>query len=1220
MKFNIAAKLGLMASAVVLCITVLVGLLSRQTAEKILVEHEVSALAEETELRVHKLINDFRYLRKDVRELANPPRSRRGSVLNTASTVQALLDKPRMASQPERQALEKEFAELLRHEGNGHYLELCCISARGPNHPTLAAVGRTHAGAPLKATDGELARTNKKALKELLADPRSGKKDLFPVHAVRQGDTTTPMLLTVAFAVSPRAEGDVLALLLLTVDFEEFIRARTRHLPRYLLYLTDDAGRLLIHPDPATQQAIRRASAGRGGDWPTAAQDPALQAFAGHYKDKKKAGSQQLFRRHRGDERNPVELTGVAFYHVTQPFPDQPERDWLTDNWKKLDDMLAERAEADHQLRYSILPAYPWELRLSHPDRAELAKVRDAVTEREKEWGLARPPAWERDVTCDTFALRFMLLNPDLDARDSDILPDAQKEEEPRFFGLAMAVAIQEVEHDIATATNSLWWVLVLLSAAAAGIAWLASRVLTRPLKRITHAAGHVAAGDYSISLPTKRRDEIGVLARSFEDMLGQIIKRRDALYENIARTKAILDTAAEGIVTFDEHGVIEGFNQAAETIFGYRASEVNGQKVDLLMNVPYKGAETLASAGATDSVRMVKQVVRTHGEVVGRRKDGSTFPMEVAFSEVPLGGRRLVTGIFRDITERRRAEQEIRRMNEELESRVRVRTLELEEAMAKLEAALQGAMEATKAKDAFLASMSHELRTPLTTIIGYVQELYEDGFTDTEELSDRLQIILGAAQHLLDLINDILDLAKIASGRMQLSLEEFELAPLLETVRGLGRTLAQRNGNELTFEVAPNLGRMRADPKRVRQVLLNLLSNACKFTDHGRVVVRAWRAPDGGGDRIVLQVQDSGMGMTPEQARRLGERFYQVDQTNTKKKGGTGLGMAITKDLCHMMGGTFEVQSELGHGSTFTVRLPVRVEQPDPKKMNHGAHGEHGDKTTDEIVQSSSPVLPVSPVVHSSGRDLVLVVDDDPNVRDLLTRFLAKEGLRVYCAESSTRAVELARQLRPLAITLDVLMPELDGWTVLAALKTDPVTADIPVIMLTIEDNPARGFTLGASDYLTKPIDWPRLATVLHKYARASGGGPVLVVEDNPENRRLVCRLLQREGRAAVEAENGRVALQRLNEGVRPALILLDLMMPEMDGFQFLEEFRKRPEYGTVPVVVVTAKELSDEDRRRLNGSVTQILGKTALSQDQLLEHLRSYVQRHVTTPSPVG
>jgi len=236
--------------------------------------------------------------------------------------------------------------------------------------------------------------------------------------------------------------------------------------------------------------------------------------------------------------------------------------------------------------------------------------------------------------------------------------------------------------------------------------------------------------------------------------------------------------------------------------------------------------------------------------------------------------------------------------------------------------------------------------------------------------------------------------------------------------------------------------------------------------------------------------------------------------------------------------------------------------------------------------------------------------------VRELVERFLRKEGLQVRTAATGEEGLRLAKELRPAAITLDVMMPGLDGWVLLAALKTDETTADIPVIMLTIVDNHQRGYALGAADYLTKPIDWPRLGAVLRKFSRASSAAPVLVVEDDASSRDLVCRLLAREGRSAVTAENGRIALERLAEGVRPALILLDLMMPEVDGFQFLEEFRRHVEYGTIPIVVVTAKELTEEDRRRLNGSVTEILSKGAMSQDRLLEQLRQYVQHHVAPP----
>ena len=1210
MRFNIAAKMGLLASAVALFMTVLVGAWSLFTARRVLTEHEVGTLTEETELRVHKLINDFRYLRKDVRELASPSDGQR---LPMAETVEALLAADAASDKQARvrktAAIQEAFRKLLGRPENGFYLELSCVDANAPGQTVLAAVSRPAAGAALRDVPENLAQKNAASLKALLTSPRSTRLDLFPVRAFRTGpdDQSTPMLLTAGYPVSRHTEGRPLALLLLTVDFEAFIRERTRHLPRHLFYLTDETGRLLIHPDPARQKQIRLASAGVEGTAPTVDDDEALNTFAPLFEKLRQNSAQQDLRLERGTGYPERVLEDLAFYHVTQPFQKEADQAFLKDHWKELEALLADRGRAEPSLRYSVLPAYPWEVRVSCRFEDKLRAIETALLERERDRGLAKPPDWENIVRCDKFAVRFMLVNPDLDAGNAPAAAPARGDA-PRFFGLAMGVALQEVEHDIFTATAVMWKVVVLISLAAAGAAWLFSRLLTRPLQRITRATGLIARGDFSVALPTKSRDEIGVLARAFEEMLDQLRKRQGALHESIARMKTILDTAAEGVVTFDDHGTIEGFNQAAEKIFGYRASEVSGQKVDQLMDVlPLRRGEPV-KYGPGESVRMVNQVVRTHGEATGRRKDGSTFPMEVAFSEVPLGTRRLVTGIFRDITQRRRAEEEVRRLNEELETRVRVRTLELEEAKAKLELALEGAVQASRSKDAFLASMSHELRTPLNAILGFAEMLMENA--DEEGYSAivaDLQKIHLAGKHLLDLINDILDLAKIASGKMQLDLTEFTVADLLEKVKILSAPLAKKNGNELVFEAGGDLGRMRADEKRVRQVLLNLLSNACKFTEKGRITLRAERRGSGDGEQLVLTVSDNGIGMSAEQMQKLFEPFYQIDSSTTRKRGGTGLGLAITRSFCEMMRGTVDVVSVPDKGSTFTVLLPVVVA---PRQEEGAAKPLPSPAAAVRAVSGKTPQVAVG------RRDLVLVIDDDPNVRELVERFLRKEGLQVRTATGGEEGLRLARELRPAAITLDVMMPGIDGWALLAALKTDPATADIPVIMLTIVDNPQRGYALGAADYLTKPIDWPRLGAILHKYSHASSAAPVLVVEDDPASRELVCRLLAREGRAAVPAENGRIALERLTEGVRPALILLDLMMPEMDGFQFLEEFRKHPEYGAIPVVVVTAKELSDDDRRRLNGSVTQILGKTALSQDQLLEQLRQYVQQHIAAP----
>lgn len=326
---------------------------------------------------------------------------------------------------------------------------------------------------------------------------------------------------------------------------------------------------------------------------------------------------------------------------------------------------------------------------------------------------------------------------------------------------------------------------------------------------------------------------------------------------------------------------------------------------------------------------------------------------------------------------------------------------------------------------------------------------------------------------------------------------------------------------------------------------------------------------------------------MTPEQMAKLFQAFSQADASTTRKFGGTGLGLAISRKFCQMMGGDLTLQSEPGKGSTFTVTLPAQVKE-----------------TTAEpnAVAASGP----RPSPLTSGAATVLVIDDEPNSRDLIERTLSKEGYRVALAADGKTGLALAKELKPAVITLDVMMPGMDGWAVLSALKADPGTADIPVIMATIVDDKGLGFTLGATDFFTKPIDWPRLLAVLKKYRKDSAGQTVLVVEDEERMREILRRTLEKEGWRVTEAVNGRRALERLAEGL-PAVILLDLMMPEMDGFEFMQKFRQRPDCRPVPVIVVTAKDITEEDRRRLDGQVARILQKSSLSMADLVGQIRA-------------
>ncbi len=478
----------------------------------------------------------------------------------------------------------------------------------------------------------------------------------------------------------------------------------------------------------------------------------------------------------------------------------------------------------------------------------------------------------------------------------------------------------------------------------------------------------------------------------------------------------------------------------------------------------------------------------------------------------------------------------------------------------------------ADRHKTEFLANMSHELRTPLNAIIGYSEMLQEDA---------------------ADLINAVLDLSKIEAGKMELYLESFDVAGLVRDIGAVIQPLAAKNGNQLDVRCADGIGAMRADLTKVRQALFNLLSNACKFTDRGTVSLAVAREPRDGQDWMVFSVSDTGIGMTPEQLAKLFEAFTQADAATTRRYGGTGLGLALSRRLCRMMGGDVTAESAAGRGSTFTIRLPAHVAEVAEEPTSIAA------------VESAEP-----------GQGTVLVIDDEAAVRDLMQRFLGKEGFRVVTAHGGEDGLRQARELRPDAITLDVMMPGMDGWAVLSALKADPEVADIPVVMLTIVDDKNLGYALGASDYLTKPIDRERLVTVLKQYRH---DGPVLVVDDDPSVRHLFRRLLEPEGYVVAEAENGRAALERLRD-VSPSVILLDLMMPEMDGFDFAAELRRHDVWREIPIIVITARDLSREDHERLNGYVQKILQKGAYGRDQLLAEVRELVATRVARRRPTA
>jgi CheY-like chemotaxis protein len=383
--------------------------------------------------------------------------------------------------------------------------------------------------------------------------------------------------------------------------------------------------------------------------------------------------------------------------------------------------------------------------------------------------------------------------------------------------------------------------------------------------------------------------------------------------------------------------------------------------------------------------------------------------------------------------------------------------------------------------------------------------------------------------------------------------------------------------------------------------VLANLMGNACKFTRDGTITLAASKIRVRGQEWVEFSVRDTGRGMKDEEKTRLFTKFAKLS-AKEGNPGGTGLGLVISKGLCELMGGGIEVESEFGKGSNFMVRVPVEV-------------GEHREEEPGEAAAEQAAVIAAAVPRKRRSRPLVMVIDDDESVREIVARFLAENEMDVITAADGPAGIEMAAAEQPDVITLDAVMPEMDGWAVLSSLKSDPNTAGIPVVMVSFLEQEERGYALGASDYVVKPIDWNHLAAVIERHLNGHRESAILVVDDDESTREIMRRTLEGSGWEVWEAENGRVALDLMAER-RPAMILLDLMMPVMDGFDFIHEFSQHPEWKTIPVVVVTAKDPNAEEKRLLEGSVVRVLQKGSCAQSQLLNEIQAQVELQLHPP----
>jgi signal transduction histidine kinase/CheY-like chemotaxis protein len=505
---------------------------------------------------------------------------------------------------------------------------------------------------------------------------------------------------------------------------------------------------------------------------------------------------------------------------------------------------------------------------------------------------------------------------------------------------------------------------------------------------------------------------------------------------------------------------------------------------------------------------------------------------------------------------------------------------------------AKEAAEGANRAKSAFLANMSHELRTPLSAVIGY-SEMLEEEAEETGQASMLADLgkIRSNAKHLLSLINDVLDLSKVEANKMDLFLEDTDLSSFLQEAAATVDSLVRRKANTLVLDLGADLGSVRTDVVKLRQCLFNLLSNAAKFTENGRITLSVRREASAGGDWLSFAVADTGIGMTPEQLARLFQRFSQADETTTRRFGGTGLGLALSRAFAQLLGGDISVESTEGQGTCFTLRLSAKG----PEEL----------RETPEPRASEAEI--VGAEAGDARNDLVLVIDDEVAQRELMTRFLRRQGFAVRTAADGKTGFELARSLVPRVILLDVMMPGMDGWSVLEALKADATTAKIPVVMVSFVAEASTSAALGAADAVSKPVDWGRLKVLMDQFH--DRGGDVLVVDDDADMRQRLRTVLERGGWTVSEAGDGAEALRQVLHSP-PHAILLDLTMPVMNGFAFLHRLRETPGCSDLPVVVLSARDISAAEREDL-AEADCILRKGDVSMQDITAEIRHLEHR---------
>jgi PAS domain S-box-containing protein len=631
---------------------------------------------------------------------------------------------------------------------------------------------------------------------------------------------------------------------------------------------------------------------------------------------------------------------------------------------------------------------------------------------------------------------------------------------------------------------------------------------------------------------------------------------------------RSTVNSLVDGYITIDPEGSILSVNVATENLFGYSSSELIGKNIKMLMPEPYQSEHDQYLKNYLSSG--VAKIIGIGREVAGKRKNGSIFPLELAVSEAHVMGGSIFVGILRDISTRKKIERDLFiAINDAREAK-------------------KIAEKANQTKTEFLANMSHELRTPLNAIIGYSELILDEIEDANRELAEDIKKINTSGEYLLNLINQMLDISKVDSGKMDVYYETINIARFLAKMEDILGPLVSKNNNQIVIEAKNSPTSIESDYDKYQQIVINLISNATKFTKNGKITLRIYEGTGEDKGFLISEVEDTGAGISKDKLGVIFEEFTQEDSSTTRNYGGTGLGLSICKKFTNIMDGRLTVTSEKKKGSIFRLALPLEPVKPKTLKEppSHNI----------QCIKGKGP--------------LILVIDDDAVARDLISRALSDMDYRIYEATNAIDGIKLAQEIKPDLIILDVVMPGKDGWSALTELKANTLTQNIPVVMMTMVSDHSHGFSLGASDYFVKPLNKKRFTEVVEKHLKVKSGS-VLIVDDDPIAREITVRTLRKAGLKTFEADNGIEALNVLDGPVKPNIIILDLMMPKMDGFELIGELKNRGIMNSIEIIVLTGKTVESLDRKQLLKSVSRIVQKGNLSSSQLLDDVQRLLKK---------